>query len=157
MLLARSLVESTTGRLRTARTNGKGAGAGWTCWIGRSSDILLARHAWGEAKRLDDRAQAGLRGQARHRGHCSVGNVEPDRGTLEDAGGLGPADVMGVKVNRQAYLLTQRLDQFLGGATFRWRKGSARGARKTRPRGACHACGAGLPAATDGRRGRSCR
>ena len=75
----------------------------------------MPRVARGEAKRLDDRAQAGLRGQARHRGHGSVGNVEPDLGTLEDAGGLGPADVMGVKVDRHAHFLTQGLDQFLGG------------------------------------------
>ena len=79
------------------------------------SPVIDAAVARGEAQRLDDRAQAGLRGQARHRGHGPVGDVEPDLGTLEDAGGLGPADVMRVEVDRQADLLTQGLDQFPGG------------------------------------------
>ena len=69
--------------------------------------VVDAAVSRGEAQRLDDRAQAGLRGQARHRSHCAVGDVEPHLGSLEDAGGLGPADVMSVKVDRQAHLLTQ--------------------------------------------------
>src|SRR5208337_3470348 len=59
MLLARSLVESTTGRRRTARTNGKGAGEGWTRWFGRSSDILLARHLEEQIAGLDLEANHG--------------------------------------------------------------------------------------------------
>src|SRR5208337_355075 len=59
MLLARSLVESTNGRRRTARANGKGAGEGWTRWFGRSSDILLARHLEEQIAGLDLEANHG--------------------------------------------------------------------------------------------------
>src|SRR5271157_4983957 len=53
MLLARSLVESTTGRRRTARTNGRRVGQDWTRWLGRSSVILLARHLEEQIAGLD--------------------------------------------------------------------------------------------------------
>ena len=57
-----------------------------------------------EAKRLDDRAQAGLRGQARHRSHGPIGDVQPDFGALEDAADLGSANVVRVEMDRQRLL-----------------------------------------------------
>src|SRR5271157_3250452 len=59
MLLARSLVESTTGHRRIVRTNGNGAGEDWTRWLGRSSVILLARHLEEQIAGLDLKADHG--------------------------------------------------------------------------------------------------
>ena len=73
--------------------------------------------AGGEPERLDDRVQARLRGQARHRRDRAVGDVEPDLGPLQHARGLGAADVVGVEVDRDADLLAERLDQLLGRVT----------------------------------------
>ena len=39
----------------------------------------------------------------------------PTSRPLQDAGGLGAADVVGVEVDRDADLVAQRLDQLLGG------------------------------------------
>ena len=75
---------------------------------GRGSTPGLARR---EPERLDDRVEARLRGQSRHRRDGTIGDVEADVGALQDAGGLGPADVVGVEVDRHADLLAQRLDQ----------------------------------------------
>ena len=67
------------------------------------------------AQRLDDRAEAGLRGAARQGVHRRVDRVDPGRGGGEDARGGDAAGVVGVEVDRQADLLLQRLDQREGG------------------------------------------
>src|SRR5208283_5603986 len=59
MLLARSLVESTTGRRTTVRTNGNGVGEDWTRWLGRSSAISLARYFEEQIASLDLEADHG--------------------------------------------------------------------------------------------------
>ena len=61
------------------------------------------------------RVQAGLRGQAGHRGDGAVGDVEADVGPAQHAGRLRPADVVRVEVDRHADFLAQGLDQPLGG------------------------------------------
>ena len=65
--------------------------------------------------RLDDRAEAGLRGVAGEAVHGGVDRVDPGARGGEDAAGGDAAGVVGVEVDGEADLLLQRLDQREGG------------------------------------------
>ena len=67
------------------------------------------------AQGLDDRAQAGLRGQARHGVHGGVDRIHAGLDRGQDAGAGDARGVVGVEVDRQADLVLERLDQGAGG------------------------------------------
>ena len=71
--------------------------------------------ALGVAQRLDDRAEAGLRGHAGHGVHGGVDGVDARLDGGEHAGAGDAGGVVGVQVDRQADLFLQRLDQHARG------------------------------------------
>ncbi|MPL71091.1 hypothetical protein SDC9_16859 [bioreactor metagenome] len=71
--------------------------------------------ALGMGERLDDRAEAGLRGAAREGVHRRVDGIDARLGRGQNRGPGDARGVMGVEVNGQAHLLLQRGDEGAGG------------------------------------------
>ena len=69
--------------------------------------------AVGVGERLDQRAEAGLRGEARHRIDRRVERVDPGLDRRHHRGGRDARGVVGVEVDRQVGLLAERRDQLL--------------------------------------------